>query len=194
MEPEPLNSLSKPILSLFKIHPQIITKPTLTPITLEREKTKSKKEGGEMHGKRGDHNTVSLSVCLTCRVPLLSPILSSSMDTVTEGAMAATMASLGGLGIVHSNLSTADQASVVRSVKSHRVPILSTPTFLAPSNRIHSLHNFDSYPYILVTQSGSTSSQLLDYVSRSDWFKGVEEFGRLFREKLKDKIVFFMPA
>jgi hypothetical protein len=35
-------SLSKPIISLFKIHHQIVTKPTLTLITPEREKTKSK--------------------------------------------------------------------------------------------------------------------------------------------------------
>ncbi|KAE8039326.1 hypothetical protein FH972_011750 [Carpinus fangiana] len=129
-----------------------------------------------MHGKRGDHDTVSLSMRLTRRVPLLSSILSSPMDTITEGATAAAMASLGGLGIIHSNLSTADQVSVVRSVKSRRVPILSTLTFRAPSDRIHSLDNFDSCPYVLVTQSGSASSQLLGKRSpRSDWFKEVEE-------------------
>ncbi|KAE8124501.1 hypothetical protein FH972_019380 [Carpinus fangiana] len=114
---------------------------------------------------------VSLSTRLTRRVPLLSPVLSSPMDTVTEGAMAAAMASLGGLGIVHSNLSAVDQVSVVRSVKSRRVPILSAPTFRAPSDRIHSLDDFDSCPYVLVTQSGSASSQLLGYVSRSNWLQ-----------------------
>jgi IMP dehydrogenase len=146
-----------------------------------------------MHDKRGDHDAVSLSMRLTRRVPLLSPVLSSPMDTVNEGAMAAAMASLGVLSIIHSNLSAADQASVVRSVKSRHVPILSAPTFRAPSC-IHSLDDFDSCPYVLVTQSGSTSSQLLGYASKSDWLKGREESGRPFREKLKGKIIFFMPA
>jgi hypothetical protein len=113
------------------------------------------------------------------------------MDTVTEGAMAAVMVSLGGLGIVHSNLFATNQAFIVRSVKSRRVPILSIPTFHAPSDRIHSLYDLDSCPYVLVTQSGSMSSQLLGYVSRSDWLKGLEESGRHFRKNLKGKIIFF---
>jgi hypothetical protein len=112
------------------------------------------------------------------------------MDTVIEGAMATAMASLGGLGVVNSNLSAINQVSVVHSVKSCRVPILSSPTFRIPSDRIHSLDDFESCPYILVTQSSSTSSQLLGYVSSSDWLKGVEESGRLFRKKLEGKIVF----
>jgi hypothetical protein len=132
-------------------------------------------------------DNISLSTCLTRRVPLLSLVLSSPMDTVTEGALAAAMASLGGLGIVHSNIFVVDQAFVVHSVKSRCVPILSAPTFCAPSKRIHSLDDFESYPYVLVTQSGS-ASQLLCYIS--DWLKGVEESGRLFREKLEGKIVF----
>ncbi|KAE8057420.1 hypothetical protein FH972_014115 [Carpinus fangiana] len=71
------------------------------------------------------------------------------------------MASLGGLGIVHSNLFAADQSSVVCFVESRRIPILSAPTFRAPSDRIHSLDDFESCPYVLVTQSGSASSHLL---------------------------------
>jgi IMP dehydrogenase len=111
---------------------------------------------------------ISLSTRLTHRVPLLSPVLSSPMDIVTEGNMAIAMASLCGLGIVHSNLSAVDQASVVHSIKSRRVPILSTTTFRVPSDHIHSLDNFDSCPYVLVTQSSFASSQLLGYVSRFD--------------------------
>ncbi|KAB1216860.1 Inosine-5'-monophosphate dehydrogenase [Morella rubra] len=116
-------------------------------------------------------DAVSLSTRLTRRVPLLAPIISSPMDTVTEGCMASAMASLGGLGIIHSNLPTDVQASMVRSVKSRRVPILSTPTFMSASHRIESLDDFESCPYVLVTQSGSPSSKLLGYVSRSDWLQ-----------------------
>ncbi|KAF3954785.1 hypothetical protein CMV_019916, partial [Castanea mollissima] len=45
---------------------------------------------------------VSLSTNLTRRLPLYTPIVSSPMDTVTESAMAAAVASLGGIGIIHS--------------------------------------------------------------------------------------------
>ena len=91
-----------------------------------------------MHGKRGEQDVVSLSTPWVL-------LLSSPMDTVIEGAMAATMASLGGLGIVHSNLFVAYQAFVVHSIKSHRVPILSAPTFHAPFDHIHSLNDFDFF-------------------------------------------------
>ena len=50
----------------------------------------------------------SLATCLTHQVPFLSPVLSSPMDTVTEGAMATAMASLGSLDIIRSILSTAN--------------------------------------------------------------------------------------
>ncbi len=45
------------------------------------------------------------------------PILSSAMDTVTEGQMAITMAQAGGLGVLHRNLTVAEQVEAVRQVK-----------------------------------------------------------------------------
>ncbi|MGG7507482.1 IMP dehydrogenase [Plantibacter sp. YIM 135249] len=54
---------------------------------------------------------------LTRRVSLGVPLLSAAMDTVTEATMAIAMARLGGLGILHRNLSISDQASMVDQVK-----------------------------------------------------------------------------
>ncbi|XP_030966615.1 inosine-5'-monophosphate dehydrogenase 2-like [Quercus lobata] len=119
---------------------------------------------------------VSLSTNLTRRLPLYTPIVSSPMDTVTESAMAAAVASLGGIGIIHPNLSAQVQAAMVRSVKSRRVPFLSSPTFLSPSHRISSLDDFDaSSPYVLVTESGSPRSKFVGYVSKSDWLNLEDE-------------------
>ena len=53
---------------------------------------------------------------LTRGIPLNIPILSSAMDTVTESAMAIAMARLGGIGILHKNMSVASQAREVRRV------------------------------------------------------------------------------
>jgi IMP dehydrogenase len=54
---------------------------------------------------------------LTREIPLNIPILSSAMDTVTEVDMAIALAQLGGIGVLHRNLSIEEQAGAVRAVK-----------------------------------------------------------------------------
>jgi IMP dehydrogenase len=63
---------------------------------------------------RGD---ISLQTNLTKTITLDSPFVSSPMDTVTESELAIALARLGGIGIIHRNLSTADQADHVSKVK-----------------------------------------------------------------------------
>jgi IMP dehydrogenase len=57
------------------------------------------------------------STRVTREIALNIPILSSAMDTVTEADMAIVMAQLGGLGVLHRNLSIEEQAAAVRAVK-----------------------------------------------------------------------------
>ena len=54
---------------------------------------------------------------VTSEISLNIPIMSSAMDTVTEADMAIVMAQLGGLGVLHRNLSVEEQAAAVRAVK-----------------------------------------------------------------------------
>ncbi|HEY0446703.1 MAG TPA: IMP dehydrogenase [Allosphingosinicella sp.] len=54
---------------------------------------------------------------LTRQIGLNIPIVSSAMDTVTEADMAIVMAQLGGIGVLHRNLSVDEQAAAVRAVK-----------------------------------------------------------------------------
>jgi IMP dehydrogenase len=54
---------------------------------------------------------------LTREIALNIPILSAAMDTVTEADMAIAMAQLGGLGVLHRNMSVEEQAAAVRAVK-----------------------------------------------------------------------------
>ena len=56
---------------------------------------------------------------LTKNISLYIPFISAAMDTVTESRMAIAMAELGGIGIIHKNLSIADQAHEVELVKRH---------------------------------------------------------------------------
>jgi len=60
---------------------------------------------------------VDLSTKLTDGINLSLPIISSPMDTVTEEKMVVAMASNGGLGIIHRNLTPAVEANMVRKVK-----------------------------------------------------------------------------
>jgi hypothetical protein len=72
------------------------------------------------------------------------------------------------------------------------IPILSVPTFRAHFDHIHLLDDFDSCPFLLVTQSGSASFQLLGKRSpRSDWFKEVEESGLFLEKKRRVKSYFY---
>jgi len=60
---------------------------------------------------------VNTTTKLTKNISLHIPLMSAAMDTVTEGNMAIAMAKLGGIGIIHKNLSIKDQAAEVARVK-----------------------------------------------------------------------------
>ena len=60
---------------------------------------------------------VDLSTRLTKEIGLSVPILSAAMDTVTEADMAIVMAQIGGLGVLHRNMTVEEQAAAVRQVK-----------------------------------------------------------------------------
>ncbi|KAK4790342.1 hypothetical protein SAY86_017646 [Trapa natans] len=114
---------------------------------------------------------VDLSTKLTSNISLSIPCVSSPMDTVTESSMARAMAVLGGIGIIHSNCSSSEQAAYIRAAKAGHFPILSNPVFRSPSDRIYSLDDFESSPCILVTQSGDSNSELMGYVSQLHWME-----------------------
>lgn len=74
-------------------------------------------------------NEVDLSTQLAPNLKLSIPLISAGMDTVTEGRMAAAMAKMGGLGVVHKNLSIQAQADEVRLAKN--TPVTAEDTYAA---------------------------------------------------------------
>src|SRR5699024_5656865 len=62
------------------------------------------------------------------------PILSASMDTVTESNMAIAMARQGGLGVIHKNMSIEAQAEEVRRVKRSENGVILDPFYLTPQH------------------------------------------------------------
>ncbi|WP_068088082.1 IMP dehydrogenase [Novosphingobium rosa] len=69
---------------------------------------------------------------LTKGIALNIPVLSAAMDTVTEADMAIVMAQLGGIGVLHRNLTIEEQAAAVRAVKRFESGMVVNPITIAP--------------------------------------------------------------
>lgn len=81
-------------------------------------------------------NEVELGVDLSDSIHLNLPIISAGMDTVTESEMAIAMAREGGLGIIHKNMTTEQQANEVRKVKNAVNGIIQDIYYLFPNDSI----------------------------------------------------------
>lgn len=79
---------------------------------------------------------VSLKSRITRDIELGIPLLSAAMDTVTEARMAICLAQLGGLSIIHKNMSPAQQANHVAKVKKFESGVISDPIKVSPTTSI----------------------------------------------------------
>ncbi len=79
---------------------------------------------------------VSLEAWLTPEIKLPIPLLSAAMDTVTESAMAISMARNGGIGIIHKNMSIADQRLEVEKVKKSESGMILDPVTVGPDDTV----------------------------------------------------------
>jgi IMP dehydrogenase len=79
---------------------------------------------------------VDTSTRFTPDITIKLPVVSAAMDTVTEARMAIALARLGGIGVVHRNLSADDQASQVDRVKRSESGMITDPVTLRPHNLV----------------------------------------------------------
>ncbi len=79
---------------------------------------------------------VDVSTQLTKRIRINTPLISSPMDTVTEHAMAIGLAKVGGLGVIHKNMSAEAQAEEVYKVKRSANGIILDPVTLPPETTV----------------------------------------------------------
>ncbi|MDH7638451.1 IMP dehydrogenase [Sphingomonas oryzagri] len=70
---------------------------------------------------------------VTKGIALNIPVLSAAMDTVTEADMAIVMAQLGGMGVLHRNLTVEEQAAAVKAVKRYESGMVVNPITIAPN-------------------------------------------------------------
>ncbi len=81
-------------------------------------------------------HTAELKTKLTRKITLNVPMVSASMDTVTEARLAITLAKEGGLGFIHKNMTIAEQASNVKQVKKYESGIVTNPKTVRASNSV----------------------------------------------------------
>lgn len=89
-------------------------------------------------------NDVDLKVELAPNLKLNIPIISASMDTVTDSKMAIAMARQGGLGVIHKNMSIEEQAHEVQKVKRSENGVIIDPFYLTPEHLLADAENLMS--------------------------------------------------
>ncbi|KZX01424.1 IMP dehydrogenase [Pseudoalteromonas luteoviolacea] len=81
-------------------------------------------------------HTASLKTRLTRNIELNLPLVSASMDTVTEARLAIALAQEGGIGFVHKNMTIEEQADNVRKVKTYEAGIVTFPVTVTADKTI----------------------------------------------------------
>ncbi|ALG90355.1 MULTISPECIES: IMP dehydrogenase [Actibacterium] len=99
-------------------------------------------------------STADTSTFVTKSIRLNIPLLSSAMDTVTEGRMAIAMAQAGGMGVIHRNLTVDEQQKEVRRVKRFESGVVYNPITLradqtlADAKALIERYNFTGFPVV----------------------------------------------
>ncbi|MEM5439342.1 IMP dehydrogenase [Paraburkholderia diazotrophica] len=109
----------------------------------------------------------SLKTRLTRKISLNMPLVSAAMDTVTEARLAIAMAQMGGVGIIHKNLTAAEQAREVAKVKRFESGVVRDPITVPPQMKVRDVialsrqHGISGFPVV-------EGSQLIGIVTNRD--------------------------
>ncbi|HHI92310.1 MAG TPA: IMP dehydrogenase [Gammaproteobacteria bacterium] len=97
---------------------------------------------------------VNLATRLTRDITLNIPLISAAMDTVTEARLAISMAQEGGIGIIHKNMTSEQQAEQVRLVKKYESGVIKDPISVSSDASIRDVlaltraHNISGVPVV----------------------------------------------
>jgi IMP dehydrogenase len=99
-------------------------------------------------------NATDTRTRLTRTISLNIPLISAAMDTVTEAEMAIIMAQLGGMGVIHKNMTPDEQAALVRKVKKYESGMVVNPLTIHPDQTLADLkalmamHRISGFPVV----------------------------------------------
>jgi IMP dehydrogenase len=117
----------------------------------------------------------SLKTRLTRNISLHMPLVSAAMDTVTEARLAIAMAQQGGVGIIHKNLTAAEQAREVAKVKRFESGVVRDPITVPPQMKVRDVialsqqHGISGFPVVEGAQlMGIVTNRDLRFETRLD--------------------------
>jgi IMP dehydrogenase len=117
----------------------------------------------------------SLTTRLSRNITLNLPLVSAAMDTVTEARLAIAIAQEGGIGIIHKNLTAAQQAKEVARVKRYESGVLRDPITIAPGTSVREVkalsqqHGVSGFPVLEgKTVVGIVTNRDLRFETRMD--------------------------
>ena len=111
---------------------------------------------------------------VTKEISVRIPILSSAMDTVTEGRLAIAVAQAGGIGVIHRNLSPEHQADQVAQVKKFESGMVVNPVTIHPSAtladalELMAQHKISGIPVVEPARNGSRDGKLVGILTNRD--------------------------
>jgi IMP dehydrogenase len=118
-------------------------------------------------------SAVDVSTRLTRDIELHLPIISAAMDTVTEARLAIAMAQAGGIGVIHQNLTAADQAAEVRKVKRYESGMVVNPITIHPDETLADAlalmakHGISGFP-VVERPNGAKRGRLVGILTNRD--------------------------
>jgi IMP dehydrogenase len=129
-------------------------------------------------------DAVDTSATFAADIELAVPLVSAAMDKVTEARLAIAMARHGGIGVIHRNMSIADQASEVQKVKRSQSGMITDPVTLPPSALLHeaeSLMNRFKFSGVPITDAeghlvGILTNRDIRFCEGADFDRPVSEF------------------
>ena len=129
-------------------------------------------------------DSVDTSTIFAADIRLAVPLVSAAMDKVTEAAMAIAMARAGGIGVIHRNLTIADQAAEVQKVKRSQSGMITDPVSLPPTALLADAEDlmnrfkFSGVPIVDADRRlvGILTNRDIRFCEPSDYRKSVTEF------------------
>jgi len=129
-------------------------------------------------------DAVDTTATFAADIELAAPLVSAAMDKVTEGRMAVAMARCGGIGVIHRNMSIADQAAEVQKVKRSQSGMITDPVTLPPTALLHEaealMHRFKFSGVPITDHSGQLVGILTNrdirFCEGSDFERPVTDF------------------
>ncbi len=139
-------------------------------------------------------NMIDLTTQLTSKIRLNIPMMSASMDTVTEHRMAIAMARQGGIGIIHKNMSIEAQADEVDKVKRSENGVITDPFSLNPENTLQDAENLmRKFKISGVPIVEANSKKLIGIITNRD-LKFETDFTKKIKESMTSQGLITAPA